>query len=207
MLRTLLFDLGNVLVHFSHERMCRQIGALVGRDGEEVRRELFDSELLRELECGRVSEADLQQDLERRLDVEFDTAALRCAASDIFILNAPLRPLLDELKRAGYRLVLLSNTSVTHYDWVRTQFDVMQPFDACVLSFEVGAAKPEAAIFERALEVIECEPAECFYTDDIPAYVARGREFGLDAELFTDAATLCRQLHLRGVTTPSLRDA
>jgi putative hydrolase of the HAD superfamily len=204
MLRTLLFDLGNVLVHFSHERMCRQIGALVGRSGADVRTHFFDAGLLRELECGRISEDVVQQALEQRLNVTFDAAALRRATADIFTLNAPLRPLLDELKHAGYRLVLLSNTSVTHYDWVRAQFDVMQPFDACVLSFEVGAVKPEDAIFERALQVIGCEPSECFYTDDIAAYVARGREFGLDAEVFTDAASLCRQLRERGVSTPSL---
>ncbi len=32
-IKTFLFDMGNVLVKFCHERMCRQIGELCGHEG------------------------------------------------------------------------------------------------------------------------------------------------------------------------------
>ena len=43
MIRTFLFDMGNVLVHFSHEKMCAQMGALCEKSAEEVRDVLFES--------------------------------------------------------------------------------------------------------------------------------------------------------------------
>jgi putative hydrolase of the HAD superfamily len=88
---------------------------------------------------------------------------------------------------------------VPHYEWVREQFDVLEPFDDVVLSYEVGATKPSTTIFERALEVIKCEPHECFYTDDIEAYVRRGREFGLQAEAFTETDVFLQHLARHGV--------
>ena len=199
MIRTFLFDLGNVLLYFSHERMCAQLGALCGRSAREMRGLLMDSGLHDEYERGRLSEAAFQQRLESLLQRDLELAALQRAGGDIFESNPSMLPVLDALRARGHRLVLLSNTNETHINWVRAHFDVLQRFDECVLSFRVGAIKPEPAIYEAALMAIQCEPGECFYTDDIPAYVDRGREFGLVAEVFTGAEDLRGRLIARGI--------
>ena len=200
MIRTLLFDLGNVLVNFSYERMCRQIGALAGLDGAQVHAALFDNSLMLPLDRGEIDGAEFQRRLEQRLGAKFEREALEQAASDIFTLNAPMRPVLDQLRHRGYRLVLLSNTCPAHVESIRRQWDVLAPFHSLVLSYQVGAAKPEEAIYQRALEEIHCDPDECFYTDDVPAYVSAGRRIGLQAEVFTDSANFTRHLRERGVT-------
>ena len=198
-IQTFLFDMGNVLVHFCHDRMCRQIGELCGRSGPEMRRWLIDSGVQWEFERGRVSPDEIHQRLETATGIRIDMDRLATAASDIFSLNTSLLPVLDELKSRGHRLVLLSNTNVWHFEFVRRQFDVLRYFDDFVLSFEVGAMKPEPAIFQRALDVIDCDPAECFYTDDISDYVETARRVGLDAEVFTGVGELASQLAVRGM--------
>ena len=200
MIRTLLLDLGNVLVPFSHERMCQQIGDLVGVDRASVQAATFDSGLLPPFERGEIDAAEFKNRLEAALDASFETEALHRAAADIFELSLPVRPLLDELRHQGYRLVMLSNTCTVHYDWLRSQCDIFAPFHALVLSFQVGAVKPEAAIFEHALQQIHCDPEECFYTDDIPAYVEAGLSFGLQAEVFTGLSSFREHLRARGVS-------
>jgi putative hydrolase of the HAD superfamily len=198
-IETFLFDMGNVLVHFSHELMCNQIGALCGRTGLEIRKLLFDSELQWKFERGFLSEAEFHRQVEELVAQQVDIAALVHAGSNIFQLNAPLVPILDALKARGHRLVVLSNTSISHFEFVQRHFDVLQKFDAYVLSYQVGAIKPEPAIFEAALQAIECRPENCFYTDDIPQYIEKGRSFGLQAEVFTDAQNLREQLRQRGI--------
>ena len=199
MIRTFLFDLGNVLLYFSHERMCAQLGALCGRSPGEMRTLLMESGLHDDYERGRLTEAVFRERLESLLGLELDLAELQRAGGDIFESNPPMLPILDALRARGHRLVLLSNTNETHINWVRGHFDVLQRFDDCVLSFRVGAIKTEPAIYEAALRTIQCEPGECFYTDDIPAYVDRGREFGLEGEVFTGAEDLRTQLNSRGI--------
>jgi HAD superfamily hydrolase (TIGR01509 family) len=189
-IRTFLFDMGNVLVHFSHERMCAQMGALCEKTADEVQEVLFESGLQANFERGRFTEQELHRRFEEAVGTAVDYEDLKLAGSDIFQLNSLMPGILNSLKKQGYRLVLLSNTSVTHFEWVWNQFEVLQKFDDHVASYRVGAIKPEAAIFEAALAKIECDPAECFYTDDIALYVETARSLGLQAEVFTDAETL-----------------
>jgi glucose-1-phosphatase len=198
-LRTLLIDLGNVLLFFSHARMCQQIAEVCQVPLADLERVLFEQHLQRRFERGELSENEFREALERALGRTLDAAALRRAGSDIFTLNEPMVPLLDRWKRNGYRLVLLSNTCITHYEWVLEHFDLLNRFDECVLSYRVGAAKPEEAIFRAALDAIQCAPNDCFYTDDIEEYVEVGRSLGLHAEVFRDVPRLCRQLEQRGV--------
>jgi beta-phosphoglucomutase-like phosphatase (HAD superfamily) len=63
----------------------------------------------------------------------------------------------------------------------------------------VGAVKPQAAIYEDAIKHAHCEPEECFYTDDIAAYVEAARKLGIDAEQFESWEQLRGQLRVRGV--------
>ncbi len=200
MLETLVFDMGNVLVHFSHERMCTRIGALCGWSPSEARARLLDSGWQAALERGLKPPAQVHRELVAELGRPIDLAALRHAASDIFVLNTPIVPVLDQLKARGHRLVLLSNTSLWHFEFIRETFDVLDRFDDFVLSCDVRAMKPEPAIFEAVLAKLRCPPRHAFYTDDIAAYVAAGRTHGLQAELFTDVPALIRHLAARGVS-------
>jgi len=198
-LRTILFDLGNVLLPFSHEKMYAQIGRLCGHTPEQVRELLDQDGLADAFECGRVSEDEFHRQLESRSKTSISIDDLRIAAGDIFTINAAMREALPVLRDRGLRLVLLSNTNVTHIEWVRRQFDLLEFFDALVLSCEVGAMKPDVAIYKAALDAIECPPEHCFYTDDIPAYVDAGRSHGLQAEVFEGAETFRRHLADRGI--------
>jgi HAD superfamily hydrolase (TIGR01509 family) len=82
------------------------------------------------------------------------------------------------------------------------QWDVLDRFDHLVLSYEVGAVKPEEAIYHAALQAIECAPGETLYTDDIEPYVEQGRAVGLQAVQFTGTAQYLRDLRRFGVELP-----
>ena len=199
MIRTFLFDMGNVLTRFSHDTMCDQIGQLCGLSGEATRQLLIDSGLQWEFERGRISEESFRVQLSDLVGRSIELAPLRQASSDIFDPIREMGPIVRGLKEQGYRLVLLSNTTVSHFDWIKGRYDFLEPFDHCVVSFEAGAMKPDPPIYEAALAAIHCDPHEAFYTDDIPEYVEKGREYGFQAEVFTGPDDLLRHLATRGV--------
>jgi putative hydrolase of the HAD superfamily len=197
-IRAFIFDLGNVLLRFSHQRMYEQIAALCGRESEAIR-DVFCGGLGDDYECGRLTATAMHGALTERLQAELDPVRLERAVGDIFELNADMPPLLDELRRRGFPLILLSNTNETHIRWVRSTFDILDRFDHCVLSYEVGAMKPDPRIYAAAIAASGFDPSECFYTDDIPEYVEQGCAAGLQAEVFTGADDLRRALALRGI--------
>jgi len=206
MIHTCLFDLGNVLVRFSHTTMCSQIGALCGRSHEAIRDLLHDSGLQGKFEKGLLSAGKFHRELEALVGVNIDPGELQRAGSEIFTLIEPMPAILDALKASGHRLVLMSNTSVTHFEFIIDRFDVLSRFDECVLSYKVGAVKPQPAIFRAAIKAIGCAPGECFYTDDIPEYVTAARTYGFQADVFTDPPTLLEQLARHDVDLTGLRE-
>jgi len=199
-IHTFLFDMGNVLVTFCHDRMCRQMGELCGQSGPDIRSLLIDTGLQWEFERGEVTPHQFHRRFEAAVGTSVDRDRLAVASSDIFTPNESLLPVLQQLKSRGHRLVLLSNTTRWHFEFVRERLKVLAPFDDFVLSCEAGAMKPDAPIYEAALRTIQCDPSDCFYTDDIPDYIVAGRKHGLDAEIFIDTVALIFQLQRRGIS-------
>ena len=158
-IQTCIFDMGNVLVFFSHDRMIQNIAGISGADKAGIRDFLFRDGFQDAIETGRLSENEFHQQFEQQLGVSVSLDDLRHALGNIFELNEPMLPLLDDLRNAGVRLVLLSNTCRTHIDFVRQNWDVLDRFDAVTTSCEVGAMKPDPRIFESAIRQANCPAA------------------------------------------------
>ena len=119
----LYFDLGNVLLYFSHERACRQMAQVASMPDLEitptdVRRVVFESGLEDLYETGEITTAEFYVQFCRLTGTRPDLDRLMHAASDIFWPNDSLLPLVADLRRAGHRLGMLSNTNEVHWEFV-----------------------------------------------------------------------------------------
>ena len=195
--------MGNVLLHFSHDTMCRNAAAVCGAPEADVRDVLLGSGLQWQLERGDISEREFHDGFQRQLKVVVNFGDLKHAVADIFQLNHSIVPLLAELKQLGLRLVLLSNTSITHLKFIQKNFEVLNTFDALTTSYDAGDLKPEARIYEDALNKADCAPHECFYTDDIEEYVVAARSFGINAEVYSETTKTRNDLQALGVAVAS----
>ena len=193
-IKACFFDMGNVLVYFSHEKMCANIAALCGWSHAQTKTFLLDDGRQWQLERGEITEEQFHEEFclatGRRLNMD----ELSHAAADIFWLNESIVPVLHRLRDAGLRLVLLSNTSVTHLRFIEQKFSVLELMHDRVTSFEAGALKPEDRIYEVALSKAHCEPDQCFYTDDIEAYIRKGEMFGIHSRVYTTTENLLKDL-------------
>lgn len=197
--KAFLFDMGDVLIKFSHSRMFAQIGDVLERTTDDVKRLFVDTGLFVSYDRGDVDDDEAISRIEAFVGRSVNRRRLLHAMSDIFEPSPGMFELLTELKRRGYRMVILSNTCRPHIEFVSERFPIYKLLDDYVLSFEVRAVKPEPRIFEAALAKVGVPPENCFYTDDIAKYVEFGRGFGLQAEVFTGVENLTRQLAERGI--------
>ncbi len=108
----LYFDLGNVLLNFSHQRASEQMGAVCGIPPSRVREVVFDTDLERRFESGAVDDRQFYDEFCRATGTQPDYDALLHAGSEIFELNTPIVPVIAQLKAVGYRMGILSNTCV-----------------------------------------------------------------------------------------------
>jgi len=196
----LFFDLGRVLVDFDTGRMFRQMAAVAGLEPERVREVVFGDGLQWQYELGRLSTREFYEHFCQETGTRADFDALLEAGADIFELKPCVLPVVAQLRRAGYRLGVLSNTCAIHWEHCAGRYRIIaEAFEVETLSYRVGAAKPQREIFQAAAEQAAVDPEEIFFVDDIPENVDGARAAGFDAVRYTSTPELVAELRKRGL--------
>ena len=199
MIKTVIFDLGKVLIPFDLSRGYRAMEKFCGYPAAEIPKRIAATDLVHRFETGLVEPRDFVEQLSRMLELRVGYEQFCEIWSSIFLPDT----LVPETLLAGigerYRLLVLSNTNALHFAMVRRNYPMLRHFDDLVLSYEVKAMKPSPAIYREAIARAQCRPEECFFTDDIPAYVEGARREGIDAVQFESCAQLERELAAREI--------
>lgn len=199
MIRAILFDLGRVIVPFDFQRGYRRLEEHCGIAAAVIPLRIGETDLVRRLESGRIEAREFYRELSAHLGLRIPYEEFCDIWSSIFLPHTLVPASLVAGLAARYRMVLLSNTNSIHFGMIRANYPLLRHFHSFVLSYEVGAMKPESAIYQRAIEAAGCLPGECFFTDDIAEYVTGARLAGIDAVQFENAAQVERELKARGV--------
>lgn len=110
-------------------------------------------------------------------------------------VNAAVAGRARRLRADGYRTALVTNNIRELASGWRALLDVDALFDVVVDSSEVGARKPNPAIFGIALERLGgVAPGRAVFLDDAPGNVAGAVAAGLHAILVDDPAEALREL-------------
>jgi FMN phosphatase YigB (HAD superfamily) len=199
MIKTVIFDLGKVIIAFDFMRGYQGLERICGLPVTEIRSRIAATDLVPRFESGLVEPQDFVAQLSGMLDLHISYDQFCQIWSSIFLPD----PLVPESLLAGlgqrYRLLLLSNTNAIHIQMLEQTYPLLGHFHYKVLSHIVGAMKPSPAIYREAIARAECRPEEIFFTDDIPDYVAAAKREGIDAVQFESSAQIERELRARGV--------
>jgi len=199
LIKTVIFDLGKVLIPFDFSRGYRELEKRCPHAAAEIPKRLATTDLVHRFETGLIEPRDFVAQISRVLDLRITYEQFCEVWSSIFLPPTLVEESLLEGIAARYRMLVLSNTNAIHFDMVRQSYPLLRHFHGLVLSYEVKAMKPAPAIYHEAIARAQCRPEECFYTDDIAAYVEGARREGIDAVQFESQAQLERDLAARGV--------
>ncbi|MBR6672768.1 MAG: HAD family phosphatase [Alistipes sp.] len=86
--------------------------------------------------------------------------------------------LIQDLKRAGYKLYVLSNMSREFIDFLRKQ-PVYSNFDGEVVSCEEGVVKPMPSIYEILIKRYNLDVTQTMFIDDRIENVEVAKQFGI----------------------------
>ena len=144
------------------ERVAGGVDRLVAESYEQRRmEEVAQAEMFRQALSG--IGFDLPDDV-----IEHIVALDHSAYSNSITVEPEVLATLEELRRAGYRMGLVSNISLRP-DLMRADLERMglaQYLDATVFSSEVGVRKPDPRIFQEALDRLRVEPPETVFVGD-----------------------------------------
>ena len=194
------FDLGMVLIKFSVERMLRQVGIVASLEPAQVREILFGSNLHERYEVGELSTQEYYEAFCQATQRRPTCESLTHAASDIFEMNTSMIAVVAQLRAAGYRLGILSNTCEAHWQFCYQHYRILREcFHVYALSYELKAVKPQPAIFHQAARLAGVAPEKIFFTDDIAGHVAGACTAGFHAVQYLSTPQVVAALHESGV--------
>ena len=165
------FDLGNILLSFDPGISCGNVAERFGVTVESVKDAIYASGLQDQLEHGAISGDEFAAKIRVSLgqsEENLPTAELLEAVSSMYTLIDGMAELMEQVRLKQRRVGLLSNTCHAHWDWIcRQNYPLFaQPLDATVLSYEVGAMKPNETIYRIAEQLAGVNPREILFIDD-----------------------------------------
>ncbi len=183
MIKTVIFDIGNVLMEFSwwpyvrslfDEEMAKIVTEAIWKHGyweEFDRGVLSDDEIVKLME-----EAAPEYVEEIHLTLE---RVGECMNKHDYAI-----PWIKQLKEMGYQVVFLSNYSEFLMKLKPEVLDFLPYTDGGVFSCHVKLIKPDPAIYQALCEKCNLIPEESLFVDDNAANIESAKKFGLHAIRF-----------------------
>jgi HAD superfamily hydrolase (TIGR01509 family) len=173
-----VFDLGKVLVDFDYSIAIPRIAAHSTLPPAELKTFFFQSNLLIDYESGRLTREEFFEQARKTTGFRGTIEEFGEFFADIFTPIPPMIELHAGLHRRGIPTYIFSNTNDLAIEHVRRSFPFFRNFDGYIFSYEVGAMKPGAKIYEALEKLAGRRGAEILYLDDRPENVAAGAARG-----------------------------
>jgi putative hydrolase of the HAD superfamily len=203
--RAAVFDLGGVLFE-GGPREVMAFGTRVGVKAEEwaeLRREVFGNNgTWARLERGECTFAHFLEELRHHVHsaggrATVEEAAAFMGASDPLsrrsVVREPLIEMVLELREVMQTALLTNNVREWREGW-KSVLDTDALFDVVIDSSEVGARKPEPAIYETTRAALGVKHEEIFFVDDIGQNLKAAHALGWQTYLFREEADALRVL-------------
>ena len=184
MIRTIIFDMGGVIVDVHLDEAVRQFKAIGVTDAERQIDSNNHKGFFLDFENGDIDSETFRRRLSEHAGKDIPMEDIVRAWKSI--ISKPIQFKLDyilELRRK-YRVFLLSNNNPILIDWARTSdfsdagFPITHYFDKLYISYEMKCTKPGHLIFEKMIQDSGIKPSESLFIEDGIRNINAAKELG-----------------------------
>ena len=203
-IEVIFFDLGNVILPFNHYQIAEKLSPFVQKKDFQDPRKIFSyifdlkTGAINPFDAGELSPKEFFQFLKESLQLCISFEAFVPIWNEIFVEDREVSEIIRSLK-GKWRLGLLSNTDSLHFHYIVSTFPIVSTLEKWILSYEVGFKKPDAHIFQKAIEWASVEPERILFIDDTIGHVEAAISLGMQGVHFISATKLREELFQKQV--------
>ena len=172
-IKNIIFDLGGVVVDLEIDRVREAFKEIGMPRMAAMMDPCYPAEINERMERGELSWEEACDEM-RRLDNRPEVTDEQIAwVYGEFLARVDTAKIerIEQLRREGYRLYVLSNTNRVAFEAVCRHFrnagrDLEACFDEIFLSYRLKLLKPSPAIFEEVIRRADIRPEETLFIDD-----------------------------------------
>lgn len=166
MIKTVIFDIGNVLAEFCWEQDYHNKG-YEGELFERIANATTRNVLWNEYDRGVWTDDEIVSAfVETDPEIEKEIRESQKCLTGMIKREDYAIPWIRELKKNKYQVLYLSNFSQKAFDDCRAALDFMEYTDGGIMSYRVREIKPDNAIYQILIKQFELKPEECVFLDD-----------------------------------------
>ncbi|MCM1253647.1 MAG: HAD family phosphatase [Clostridium sp.] len=199
MIKTIIFDIGNVLADFKWKEHYMRFG-YTGEILERLADATVRSEKWNEIDRGVLTDEEVLQELIKN-DPEIGEDIRRCLANvtGMVVKNDYAIPWIQELKQKGYQTLYLSNFGTKAERDCADALDFLPYMDGGILSYREKVIKPMPEIYDILINRYHLIPKECVFLDDTERNLKGAEAFGIHTIHFENQAQARAELKKLGV--------
>jgi putative hydrolase of the HAD superfamily len=205
-LQAVIFDYGEVLSGPPDAQAHRNLLAIAGVEEESFEKAYWAHRL--DYDADILNGETYWQAVARDTGVDFTATQigqlLEQDATMWMNLNPAMIAWIPKLKRAGFRLGILSNMGDAVLGYLRPRFAWLAQFDYLTWSCELGVVKPDPAIYLHTVKKLGVAPSQALFIDNLEKNIVGAEAIGLHAALFQNVEQLQNDLARRKFPLPRL---
>lgn len=185
MIRNVIFDLGNVLVHCDLSYAVRELARVSTLSEHEIRSHLEAHTIIDEFDEGRHTAEEFAVLMRDHTGWQGSTRELEAIWQNMLRPDPEMFAYLDALIARGVNTYILSNANPFHVEHVKETYpDILKTLGQ-IFSCEIRMIKPNEAIFRHTAEQFGIRPEESVFIDDRLANVEAAERVGFIGILHT----------------------
>lgn len=199
MIKTIIFDIGNVLADFTWKEFMEKKG-YTGEKLKRIARASVENPLWSEFDKGVMSDEEIiQAFVDNDPEIEEDIRNCFADKKGMVSRNDYAIPWIRELKEKGYRVLFLSNFSESARIACADALDFLPYMDGGILSYEDKVVKPMPEIYRLLIDRYHLIPEECVFLDDTQINLTAASKFGIHTIRFENQKQAIEELKELGV--------
>lgn len=200
MIRNIVFDMGNVLIHWRPEIFVEREG-VPEEDRPLLLREVFGSVEWIQMDRGVLTFEEAIAAMRSRLPERLHSAVRELTLNwwkRHLLPVEGMAELVRELKEMGYGIYLLSNAKLDLPEYF-DRIPGSECFDGRIVSADWKLLKPQPELYQVLLGEFDLKAEECFFIDDLNINIEAAVLVGMSGAIFRGADGLRRDLIAAGV--------
>lgn len=198
-MKTIIFDIGNVLADFMWEAHFHKLG-YTGEMFDRLAKATVRSEQWNEVDRGILSEEEqIQCMVDNDPEIEEDIRRCLTNIGGIVKKNDYAIPWIQELKAKGYQVLYLSNFSSKAETECADALGFIPYMDGGILSYQEKVIKPMPEIYQLLIDRYHLNPEECVFLDDTVKNLEGAAKFGIHTIRFENQEQAKEELRKLGI--------
>lgn len=186
MIRTVIFDLGKVLLDYEWERYLDSFG-FDEKTWKIVADAVFRSDAWEAGDAGVSPDEQLKMFIANAPAYEKEIRMVQKSEGNCISLAPYAMDLIAHFREQGCNIFYLSNYSEEMYHQTKDTLKFIKDFDGGIFSYKEKCVKPQEEIYNRLIKRYNIVPGESVFYDDRPENIETAEKLGIHGVVFTPA--------------------